>query len=160
MDCSVPGSSVHGILLAGILEWIAIPFPRRSSWPRDQTLVSCTAGWFFTVPPGKTPHVMPLLKNLQLHLREQPGFQSHFFFLTFTKSVYLKHVRCFLNMPCVFLTLDVFMQEYHLSYEAFAWDPSPYYQIWYQRVLKLHSILIPSLYDIHYNSYPQKCSRS
>ena len=41
MDCSPPGSSVHGILQARTLEWIAIPFSRRSSQPRDQTQVSC-----------------------------------------------------------------------------------------------------------------------
>ena len=39
MDCSPPGSSVHGILQARILEWIAIPFSRGSSWSRDQTQV-------------------------------------------------------------------------------------------------------------------------
>ena len=41
MDCSPPGFSVHGILQARILEWVAISFSRRSSWPRDQTHVSC-----------------------------------------------------------------------------------------------------------------------
>ena len=49
MDCSLPGSSVHGILWARILEWTAISFSRGSSQPRDQTPVSCTAGGFFTV---------------------------------------------------------------------------------------------------------------
>ena len=39
MDCSPPGSSVHGILQARILEWVAIPFSRSSSWPRDWTWV-------------------------------------------------------------------------------------------------------------------------
>ena len=48
MDCSPPGSSVHGTLQARILEWITISFSRGSSRPRDQTLVSCTAGRFFT----------------------------------------------------------------------------------------------------------------
>ena len=48
MDCSPLGSSVHGILQARILEWIAIPFSRGSSWPRDRTQVSRTAGGFFT----------------------------------------------------------------------------------------------------------------
>ena len=48
MDCSLPGSSVHGILQAGIPEWIAISFSRGSSWPRDQTQVSCIVGRFFT----------------------------------------------------------------------------------------------------------------
>ena len=38
-----------GILQARILEWVAIPFSRESSWPRDRTQVSCIAGWFFTV---------------------------------------------------------------------------------------------------------------
>ena len=47
-ECSLPGSSVHGILQARILEWVAIPFSRVSSWPRDQTQVSCIAGRFFT----------------------------------------------------------------------------------------------------------------
>jgi len=43
MDNSPQGSSVHGILQARILEWVAIPFFRGSSQPRDRTLVSCTA---------------------------------------------------------------------------------------------------------------------
>ena len=49
MDCSSAGSSVPGILQAGILEWVTIPFSRGSSWPRNQTWVFCIAGRFFTV---------------------------------------------------------------------------------------------------------------
>ena len=49
MDCSPPGSSVHGISQARILEWVAIPFSRGPSWPRDRTWVSLIAGRFFTV---------------------------------------------------------------------------------------------------------------
>ena len=49
MDCSRPGSSVNGILQAGILEWVALSFSRGSSWPRDQTRVSCIVGRFFTI---------------------------------------------------------------------------------------------------------------
>ena len=41
MGCSPPGSSVRGILQARILEWVAIPFSRGSSWPRSLTHVSC-----------------------------------------------------------------------------------------------------------------------
>ena len=48
-DCSSPGSSVHGILQARILEWVAILFARGSSQPRDQIQVSWTAGRFFTI---------------------------------------------------------------------------------------------------------------
>ena len=43
MDCSPPGSSVHGILQARILEWVAMPSSRRSSQPRDGTHVSCVS---------------------------------------------------------------------------------------------------------------------
>ena len=46
---SLPGFSVHGILQARILEWIAIPFSRESSQPRDWTLVSCIAGRFLII---------------------------------------------------------------------------------------------------------------
>ena len=41
MDCSPPGSSVHGLLQARTLEWFAMPSSRGSSRPRDQTQVSC-----------------------------------------------------------------------------------------------------------------------
>ena len=41
MDCSLPGSTIHGILQARILEWVAISFSRGSSWGRDWTCVSC-----------------------------------------------------------------------------------------------------------------------
>ena len=57
LDYSPPGSSVHGILQARILEWVAMLFSRGSSWPRDWTCVSwgsCIAGRFFiTEPVGK-----------------------------------------------------------------------------------------------------------
>ena len=49
MDCSLPGSSVHGISQARLLEWVAIYFSRGSSQPRDRTWVSCVAGRFFTI---------------------------------------------------------------------------------------------------------------
>ena len=58
MDCSPPGSHIHGIFQARILEWVAIPFSRGSSQSRDWAWVSCIAGRVFTAePPGK-----PLVK--------------------------------------------------------------------------------------------------
>ena len=53
VDYSLPGSSVLGILQARILEWVAVPFSRGSSQPRDQTHVSCIAGRFFTDWPSR-----------------------------------------------------------------------------------------------------------
>ena len=49
MDCSPPGSSVHGIVQARILEGVAMPSSRGSSQPRDQTQVFRIAGGFFTI---------------------------------------------------------------------------------------------------------------
>ena len=49
IDCSLPGSSIHGIFQARILEWVAISFSGGSSQPRDRTLVSRIAGRRFTV---------------------------------------------------------------------------------------------------------------
>ena len=49
MDCNPLGFSVHGFLQARILEQVAISFSRGSSWPMDETQVSCMAGRFFTI---------------------------------------------------------------------------------------------------------------
>jgi len=54
MNYNPPGSAVHGILQARVLEWVAMPFSRGSSQPKDGTHVSCLASRFFTTePPGK-----------------------------------------------------------------------------------------------------------
>ena len=47
-DCSLPGSSVHGISQTKLLEWVAISFSRGSSQSRDRTHISCLASGFFT----------------------------------------------------------------------------------------------------------------
>ena len=72
-DYSLPGSSVHGILPSRILEWVATPFSRRSSWPGDQTQVSCIAGRFFTIWANREaqPKKYPNLKKL---LDQDPTF--------------------------------------------------------------------------------------
>ena len=56
MDCSLPGASVHGIFQARILEWVAISFSRRSSWPRDWTWVSHIVSRRFTVWATREVH--------------------------------------------------------------------------------------------------------
>ena len=43
MGCNLPGSSVHRVFQAGILEWVAISYSRGSSWPRDWTCISCVS---------------------------------------------------------------------------------------------------------------------
>ena len=49
MDCSLPGTCVHGMLQARILEWVAMPSSRGSYQPRDRTQAFCVAGRFFTL---------------------------------------------------------------------------------------------------------------
>ena len=57
MDCSPPDSSLHGILQARILEWVATLSSRVSPWPRDQACISCGSSisgrFLFTEPQGK-----------------------------------------------------------------------------------------------------------
>ena len=55
MDCSPPGSFVHEIFQARIPEWVAISSSRGSSPSRNQPLISCVAGRFFTTEPSKKP---------------------------------------------------------------------------------------------------------
>ena len=57
MDCSSPGSSVHGVIQAKILEWVAISFSKGSSRPKDGTQISCTAGRFFTIWAAREAHI-------------------------------------------------------------------------------------------------------
>ena len=61
VDCSLPGSSVHGISQARVLEWVTMPSSRGSSPPRGQTQVSyasCIGRWvFLTLAPPGTPHI-------------------------------------------------------------------------------------------------------
>ena len=60
--CSLPGSSVHGISQARILEWLAISFSRWSSRPKDRTWVSCIAGRFFMIwATGEAPRTHSLM---------------------------------------------------------------------------------------------------
>ena len=68
MDLSLPGSSVHGISQAIILEWVAMPSSRGSAWSRYQTCVSWVSyiadGFFTTEPLGK-PTAIKLLHLLE-----------------------------------------------------------------------------------------------
>ena len=63
MNCSLPGSSVHGILQARILEWVAVPFSRGASQLRDQIQVSCVEGRFFTIWATKEVCAIYLVKS-------------------------------------------------------------------------------------------------
>ena len=77
----LPDSSVYGILQARIRGWVAIPFSRGSSWPRDWTQISCIAGRFFTVWTTRETHVIIILSHF-----------IHFFFWGFWYFFVVKSV--------------------------------------------------------------------
>ena len=64
MDCSLTGSSVHGVSQARILEWVAISYSRRSCLPRDSACISWIGGGFFTTEPPRQPWLS--VKELKL----------------------------------------------------------------------------------------------
>ena len=72
MDCSPPGYSVHGILQARILKWVAISVSRVSSQPGNWTQVSCIAGRCFTVWATREGLVLicsiQVLKNFKIYI--------------------------------------------------------------------------------------------
>ena len=100
MDSTLSGSSVYGILQARILEWVAIPFSRGSSWPRDRTWVSWIAGGFFTIWAIKEAYHFPM-----------DCFQViNIFILTLPRYVYCYNLFCFFTD-----SNDIKYSSYHLT---------------------------------------------
>ena len=75
MDCSLPGSSVHGIFQARVLEWVAIPFSQGSSWPWDWTWVSCITGGFLTV--SATREAPTMTQNFNQRTDDLKSIKNH-----------------------------------------------------------------------------------
>ena len=92
MDCSLPGSSVRGIFLARILEWVAISSSGESSWLRDGTCISCTADRFCTTEPlgGLQNSILIIRGRCQIQLRQtswgSSSDTSRYRFLTLTSK--------------------------------------------------------------------------
>ena len=75
VDCSLPGSSIHGIFQARVLEWVVISFSRGYSWPRDWTRVSLIAGrCFYRLSHGS------LIKAIRLFVTTSPKTLSPRFY--------------------------------------------------------------------------------
>ena len=124
MNCSPPGSSVHGILQARILEWVAMPFSRGSSRPRDQTRVFCTADESLPSEPQRKPNKgfrviqgkslkrwlwptlqapVPSLSSLHLSLKSSP---SSFHPILLPTTHYTVHLRILCTeRPVFFFTI-------------------------------------------------------
>ena len=63
MNYSPPDCSVHGVIQARMLQWVAIPFSRGSSWPGGGTQVSRVAGRFFTIWATREAHSIKQLNK-------------------------------------------------------------------------------------------------
>ena len=89
-DWNPPGSSVHGISQARILEWVTVSFSRGSSWPRDQTQVSCISGRFFIFWATREAQVEKKGKSIKKVLPNEssPKLQCE------KKSWFIKRARC------------------------------------------------------------------
>ena len=86
MDCSLPGSSVHGISQARISEWVAISFSRGSSTPRDRTcLLHCKQILYHLSHQG-SPHLFLMLNNIPMS-----GYTTRLFIYSPTE----RHLGCF-----------------------------------------------------------------
>ena len=71
MDCSPPGSSLHGISQGRIMKWVVMPSSRRSTQDREQTYISCIAGRFFT-----TDHQGSPILDSATHIPPRPPIAS------------------------------------------------------------------------------------
>ena len=95
MDCSLPGSSVHGIFQARVLEWVAISFSWGSSWPKDRTQVSRIVDRCFTIWATREVHRLEIRPKSRKLLGEKIGKNFMQCFISFWCTA-----KCF---SCVYI---------------------------------------------------------
>ena len=108
VDCSLPGSSVHGILQARILEWVAISSSRGSSQPRDWTLISCVTGrcfnlWATCESLYCTLVTYNIILQLYFNLKKKEFFSGKSFFFPSNFSIGSISQLCFFPLPFIFV---------------------------------------------------------
>ena len=136
MDCRVPGSFVHGILQARILEWVAISSSRGSSQCRDQThisCISCTAGRFFE-PTGKPMHKHYSLPahNYSFH------FQSSFLLFKSQTLPYLHHMLLMYVLLCLSRNVKILKKVTKKQY---------FHMTLLGKTLSLRSVFLPRTHE-------------
>ena len=124
MDFSPPGFSVQGILQARILDWVAIPFSRKSSQLRDRTQVSCTTGKFWTTWATREAHKYTNVYG-NVHNGDVCGYIKTKVKITHSKSynsikLLKKIVNILLNTTlCLFVPICISMLKVPSSYWFF-----------------------------------------
>ena len=109
MDCSPPRSSVCGTLQVRILEWVAVPFSRGSSQPRDKIQVSCIGGRFFSVWASR---------EVQKEYRNCHG--SYWWLSSLLRCWPLNFCRTYISFSLLWL---------HMDLDKYKWSPYLYFLI-------------------------------
>ena len=111
MECSPPGSSVHEITQARILEWVAISFSGGSSWPRNRTHVPCTTGGFFTAEPlGK-----PQLRSCFSFCPRLPSHKAYISCLQQWKATAVTSSGSYFSAPTLFTMMLVLAMRHAVA---------------------------------------------
>ena len=107
IDYSWPGPSVHVLLQARTLQWVATPFFRVSSQPRDRTLVSCAAGIFFTVWATGKSYGIYYIEVFSVYVYFLQRFHHKwifYFFQRFSASIKMIMLFLFFNLFMWYIT--------------------------------------------------------
>ena len=108
MDCSLPGSSLHGILQARVLEWVTVSFSTGSSRPRDRTRVSCIVDRCLTIWATRgalnnkqNKNTNPIISREDYHLTQpcpSEGKQTNKWKLSTNFTLYKDHINHWTNL--------------------------------------------------------------
>ena len=137
MDCRLPGSSVHGILQAMILEWVSMPSPRRSSWPKDGTRVSCIS----CILHWKVDFYLHLCVCVSVYV------YIHMFYFVFKSFRILEQLS---NMNVAFSPLMMWCGDPSFCQQLFPWVKR--WSVAYQRPRRAFEAV-----RYHYQSWSQDC---
>ena len=118
MGCTPLGSSVHGLLQARILEWVAMPSSRGSSWSGSLTHVSCIAGIFFTCWATREAHSTLYRGEYQKKIKQGRSFIE----LTFSPPVSDYFSRYTRFLACTYLLFQHWLFMHH--FRGLSWGVS------------------------------------
>ena len=152
MNCSPPGSSVHGIFQAIVLEWIAISFSRGSSRPRDRTRVSCIVDRCFTV--WATREVILYGCNSQHpQNNDNSNTKDHWSQIIITNMVKMKQLEILWKLP----KCDTETQSEQILLEKGYWQTCPIQGCHRPSICKEHSLRKVQYNEMYlYSDYRQQ----
>ena len=111
MDCSLPGSSVHGISQARILQWVAISSYMGSSQPRIEPMSPALVGVFFTTVPLGSPTVLDTFWVFieWMKVGKLQASWNNNLPVTFLLNSITNTVGCWPTIPCISLIISLYL---------------------------------------------------